>query len=321
MVGAYIFLRNFKGLRPGDKERITHAFIAFCIVKDGKGSVDHWEDKNVVRDFIKNKDHLKVVLSVGGWGVGGFSPAVSTPEKREIFAQSLIDIVNDYGFDGIDMDWEYPCDDIAGIEASPEDKPNYTAFIRLLREKLGPNKIVSMAAGAFQSAADNIEIPELAKLMDFINVMTYDIAPWDYVSHHTSLFPSDLTKNRSSHDAIAFFEKAGMPRNKLAIGSAFYGRLYKGVDGFDAPADGPPEFASGYEEAMKIAGENLKYDEKAETAYAYNPKERTFLSFDNPRSIKAKVKYVKDTGLAGIFYWEYTGDTEDSLLLKSMAGK
>jgi len=327
MTAAYIYTANFGGLRPGDAGRLTHANLSFALVKDGKGSVSHWPDPGAIREFAKNKGGLKVVLSVGGWGAGGFSPAAASPESREVFAQSLVDIVGDWGLDGIDMDWEYPCDDVAGIEASPDDRANFTALMRLLREKMGGGKILSMAAGGMQRCVDNLEIPELVGILDFINVMTYDMCPWDRVGYHTALFPSDIARGSPScHGAISLYEAAGVPREKLVIGAAFYPRLYRGVDGLDAPAANPPEFSGGgggYAGTLGLveAAGGLSYDEKAETAYAYNAKERLFLSFDNPRSLRAKVGYARSTGLGGIMFWEYSSDSKDSALLKAIAGQ
>lgn len=319
IIAAYIAEEKFQGLRSGDAGKLTHVNFAFAVVVDGRGSVSHWKNPENVREFVRNKGEIKALLSVGGWAAGGFSPAVSTPEKREIFAQSLVDIVNDFGFDGIDMDWEYPCDDIAGIEASPEDKPNYTAFMQLLREKLGNDRLVTMAAGGMQSCVDNLEIPKLVELMDFINIMTYDLCPWDYVSYHPSLYPSDITKNRDGSTIMDMYENAGVSRDKLVIGAAFYGRIYKDVDGLDKPAT-VPGFTEGYDDSMNMANEagGFSYDEKAEAAYAYNNKERTLVSFENPRTLKAKMDYVKSTGLAGIMFWEYSHDTADSTLLNAL---
>jgi len=319
ITAAYVFAERFEGLRPGDADRLTHVNFSFALIEDGKGSVDHWPNKEAIKEFIKNKGSIKAILSVGGWGAGGFSPAVATEENREMLAGSLLDIVNDFGFDGIDMDWEYPCDDIAGIEASPRDKYNYTTFIQLLRSKLGKDKIIAMAAGGMQKCADNLEIPKLVELMDFFNIMTYDMCPWNYVSYHSSLYPSDITNNIAGSIIIDIYEKAGVPRNKLVLGAAFYGRIYSDVDGLNA-AGTSPGFSNGYYEAMDMveSATEVHYDEKAETPYAYNAKDRTFLTFDNPRSLKAKMAYVKSAGLAGIMFWEYSHDTKESTLLKSL---
>ncbi|MCL2839759.1 MAG: glycosyl hydrolase family 18 protein [Defluviitaleaceae bacterium] len=319
IISAYINESIFTGLRDGDAERLTHVNFAFALVKDGKGSIDHWRNKEMIYNFIRNKGHLKVVLSVGGWGAGGFSPAVATVEGRELLAQSLVDIALNYGFDGIDMDWEYPGDDIAGIEASPSDRANYTMLIELIRQKLGKDKILSMAAGGTQKCIDNLEIDKLMKFMDFINLMTYDLCPWDKVSHHTALFPTEACK-MTGHSVAKLYENAGVARSQIILGAAFYARVYKNVDGIGSKVNSAPDFIDGgYPNTLKrIEISGLKYDNKAEAAYAYDPTTREFISFDNPRSLTAKMKYVKDNGLGGIMFWEYSHDDDKSTLLKSI---
>ncbi|MCL1786856.1 MAG: glycoside hydrolase family 18 protein [Defluviitaleaceae bacterium] len=322
IISAYVSEGAFKGLRPGDANRLTHINIAFAVVRDGRGSVRHWKNSEAIRNFIRDKGHLKMILSVGGWGAGGFSPAVATPQSREIFAQSLMDIVNDYGFDGIDMDWEYPCDDVAGIEASPDDKVNYTLFMELMREKLGPDKILSMAAGGMQSAVDNLELDKLMKVMNFINLMTYDMCPWDKVGYHTALFPSSAG-SPSSDKVVAMYEEAGVPRDRLVLGCGFYGRVYKDVDGLGAPTTtGPTFLGGGYPRIKeKIAKAGLQYDEAAEAPYVYDAETREFITFDNPRSLAAKMQYAKETGMGGVMFWEYTHDDEECSMLKALAGR
>jgi len=320
IISAYVAENTFSKLRPGDAERLTHINFAFAVVKNGKGSVDHWKNSEAVREFTRNKGHLKIILSVGGWGAGGFSPAVATPESRELFAQSLMDIVDDYGFDGIDMDWEYPCDDVAGIEASPDDKVNYTLFMELMRHKLGSDKILSMAAGGMQSCVDSLELDKLMAVMDFINLMTYDMCPWDKVGYHTSLYPSDVCEVRNGDMIVKMYEAAGVERSRITLGAAFYARVYKGVDGLNAKVDGPPGFlGDGYKgTCAKIAEHGLQYDEKAEAPYVYDKAAREFITFDNPRSLAAKMKYVRESGLGGIMFWEYACDDANSTLLKAM---
>ena len=324
IIAAYIYSgdRDFTKLRDGDAERLTHVNIAFALVKDGKASVDHWTNSKEIREFIKNKGHIKVVLSIGGWGAGGFSNACMTAEGRELLAQTLVDISNDYGFDGIDLDWEYPCSDMAGIDASPHDKVNYTLWVQLLREKLGAGKLLTMAAGGSQFCCDSLEIEKLMKEMDFINLMTYDMCPWDRVGHHTALFPSDAG-SPSSDKVVAMYEKAGVPRDRLVLGCGFYGRMYKDVDGLKAPATNAPTFLGGGYPRIKekIAKSGLQYDEAAEAPYVYDAEAREFITFDNPRSLAAKMKYVKETGMGGVMFWEYTHDDEDCSMLKALAGK
>jgi chitinase len=318
-ISAYIVEDLFDGLRPGDQDRLTHVNFAFALVKNGKASIDHWKNGEDIRSFLRNKGPLKALLSVGGWGAGGFSPAVATAESRAIFVASLMDIVDDYGFDGVDMDWEYPCDNSAGIEASPEDKPHFTALMTLLREKLGGERLLTMAAGASASCVRDLEIQKLAELLDFLNVMTYDMLNWSISGHHTSLYPSDISRSRCGSEMVQLYREAGMPAEKIMYGAAFYARVYRDVDGIDCPAKEAPGFwEGGYPGVLAHAGADYPYDEKAEAPYLYDPDEKIFLTFDDSRSLRAKRAYVHAEGLAGILFWEYHGDTEDGTLLRAL---
>ena len=323
IISAYIGEGRFQGmLRNDDAKKLTHVNFAFAVVKDGKASVAHWKNGEKVREFLRGKGPIKALLSIGGWGAGGFSPAVATLEKRDVFAQSLVDIADDYGFDGVDLDWEYPCSGAAGIEYSPDDKPNYTAWVASLREKLGKGKLLTMAAGASENCVKNLEIDKLVPLMDLFNIMTYDMAGWKRTSHHTSLYKSDISQSTYGDKAIKQYHEAGIPMEKLTLGCAFYGRIFKNVDGINCETDGEvPGFSGGYPNTMEMvkAAGGLSYDEKAEAPYAYNAKEKTFITFDNERSLKAKHKYAKAQGLAGVMFWEYSCDDENSSLLNALA--
>jgi len=317
VVSAYIAEHSFKGLRSGDAERLTHINIAFAVIKDGKGSIDHWANGDAIKQLIKDNGHIKVVLSVGGWGAGGFSPAVATAEGRELLSQSLVDIVDEYGFDGLDLDWEYPCSSAASIESSTDDKVNYTLWVQLLRQKLGAHGLLTMACGATQKCASDLEITKLVNVLDYFNLMTYDMCPWDKVGHHADLYASAQVAN--------VFADAGVPWEKLVLGAAFYARVYKDVDGIDAPLSGPLEYnflRGGYAETAARAQQiGLSYDTKAKAPYIYDANTREFITFDNPQSLKDKVDYVKANNMAGVMFWAYAFDDEDSTLLRAIAGK
>jgi chitinase len=109
-------------------------------------------DIKVIRQY--NPD-IKILLSVGGWGSGGFSPMAATETNRKKFAVSAVHVMIAAGLDGIDIDWEYPCINSAGIEASPDDKYNFTYMLAALREELdtittqsGNRPMLTTAVGA-----------------------------------------------------------------------------------------------------------------------------------------------------------------------------
>jgi chitinase len=324
ILSAYINANGFTGLRPGDAKRLTHVNFSFALVRDGKASVAHWKNPETIRAFVKERGHIKALLSMGGWGAGGFSPAVATAESREIFAQSYADIINDYGFDGGDLDWEYPGVEAGGIEQSPDDTQNFTLFMQLLRDKLGPDKLLTMAAGASESCVKGLEIDKLVNIMDFINIMTYDMCPQDSVGHHTALYPSKIAAPRCADSALKLFHDAGVPWNQLTLGGAFYARVYKDTDGLgSAAAEFPPGFAGGYPGIIKKAHEagGMLFDDDAKAPYIYDKTERAFYTFDDERSLRAKRAYALEKGLKGCMFWEYSCDGPDSPLLKAFAGE
>ncbi|GJL48079.1 hypothetical protein TUM17580_41380 [Citrobacter farmeri] len=135
----------------------------------------HSEESQVLR---KQNPQLKVLLSVGGWGARGFSGAAATPETRAVFIQSAMEIMQKYGLDGIDLDWEYPVNGAWGLVASqPADRENFTLLLKELRQAVGNHKLVTIAVGAnAESPKSWVDVKAIAPLLDYINLMTYDMA-------------------------------------------------------------------------------------------------------------------------------------------------
>ncbi|HVL24360.1 MAG TPA: glycosyl hydrolase family 18 protein, partial [Thermomicrobiales bacterium] len=131
--------------------------------------------------------HLRTLISLGGWtGSGGFSDAAATPEGREAFAASCIELFLTRWpgvFDGIDIDWEYPVH--GGLPDNgyrPEDRRNCTLLFAELRRQLdelgartGQRYLLTAALPAGKALpVSTFEIGEIAGILDWVNVMTYD---------------------------------------------------------------------------------------------------------------------------------------------------
>lgn len=316
-----------------DVGKIDTLIFAFAQLKDGRVMLDDQRAATLQKLLALKSDNakLKVDVSVGGWGAGGFSEAASTAEGRQLFADSAAQMLSAQHADGLDVDWEYPGHHESGIHSSPEDKANFTLLLKAVRaslDRIGSKDgkhytlSVAIADGPFVSG---IDIPAIDPLLDWFNLMTYDFvnANTPTTGHHTGLHASPLIKGdgRATDRAVQQFLAAGVPPRKLLIGAAIYGREFADVN----PAHDGLYQTYGHFQKM-IAWPELKqhfigkqgyvrhWDAVAQAAWLWNAKTHSFITYDDPQSIAAKAAYVKAEHLGGIMYWEQTNDPTDELL-------
>lgn len=319
---AYAGNKGIRMMTPEDARRLTHINLAFGVIEDGLLSLKHldiWEDLPKIRQW--NPD-IKFVLSVGGWGAGGFSEMAATPEGRRAFAISCREAINKHGLDGIDMDWEYPCSSSAGIASSPDDKENFTHLMRDLRAIAG-ERIVSIAAGAGRYFVRDTQMDLVSEVCDYIQLMTYDMRSGfnRQAGHHTGLYASASDETGMTvQRAVEVFHTAGVPKNKLVIGGAFYSRRWDGVPdvnhGLLQQAETVGNYGPGYDtllaEYIDKNGWTRHWDDAAKAPFLFNGSE--LISYDDPQSLKLKCRYLKEEGLLGIMYWEHSCDSTHTLL-------
>lgn len=326
---GYIGDSGLSYITKEDALRHTHFNIAFGHIVDGKVTVTlkNMDKIATIREY--NPD-IKVILSVGGWGAGGFSEAASTQEGRELFAKTSVEAIEKYGLDGIDLDWEYPSYSEAGIASSKDDKVNFTLLLKEIREHLNvigerDNKhyMLTIAVGADQYYVEGTEMDKAVEYLDYVQLMSYDMRGGfqTLTGHHTNLFNSTGDLFRISCDRSAsIFENAGVPREKLLLGVAFYSRMWKDVPNINnglfqmSPGNGGygPDYSTLKEEYINVNGFERHWDDEAKAPYLYNG--RDFITYDDEESIAHKCKYVLDTNLAGIMYWQFECDNTNTLI-------
>ena len=258
---------------------------------------------------------LKILLMVGGWGkqADGFSMMARDPDKRKAFCQNCAKICDEYGIDGVDLDWEYP-----GYGAkdgdytngySTEDEKNFTILVKELREALGINRLISYAASDSGKYMDHKAALEY---VDYINVMTYSMGDPPY-RHNSPLYKS-FQNPRGGAESIEIFYGKGIPYNRMNYGIAYYGH----GDGTVYPSsvqywrindiltkgtwtkDGKTHDVTGY---------NKRYwDATGMVPYLGDASGRMYASYEDLESIEIKIKYIKNKGLLGAFGWEYRED-------------
>lgn len=276
----------------------------------------------------KQANHFKLLLSIGGWSIDGFSDMALSKQSRQKFIDSVCVYLKAIDADGVDLDWEYPTIDAAGIVARAEDTTNFNALISefktallQLETQLNKKMYLTIAIGAHEKVINTTFGENTANLvanLDWINVMTYDIRGSfsKKAGHHTNLLPYADQIDSAKH-SIDLLLKRGIPAEKLVIGAAFYGRVWtQPVDGVSVGATFENSGAKtiDYTELaplIKNKQVSVAFDQEAQAEYFYN--QTQFISIDTPKSIHLKRDFIQKQGLGGIMFWEYSLDQTGDL--------
>lgn len=331
-VTGYVFTRGTV-LTAGqvDGNKLTRINYAFSNIEGGRmvlGTPADAQNLALLTAMRNANPRLTVLVSVGGWlWSTNFSDMVLTPESRSGFEDSVMRFLAKYDLDGLDIDWEYPGMPGAGHPFRAEDKQNFTALLRELREqfdavarKSGKRLYLTVAMGSSDEVIAHTEMRKVQRYVDTVNLMTYDYyeAGSDPTTgHHAPLFvdPAD-PKKVSSDESVRAFEKAGVPAEKILLGVPFYGREWGEVPDQNHGLFQPGKTIPGaYAPFSAIDGNQLGagftryWDAAANAPYLYNAEKHIFVSYEDPESLKAKCKYVRDHKMGGVMFWDYAGDS------------
>ncbi|AOA63291.1 Putative chitinase [Komagataella phaffii CBS 7435] len=276
------------------------------------------------------KPSLQTSMSIGGWGrTDGFKALMKDESKVEQFVSSCVSAMQEFGFDGVDLDWEYPSND--------EEGQFLLHLVSSLKRKLSQLEahyelppdtfLITLATPASLYTLQHYPLSRLDLFVSFWNVMTYDFAgSWSpQTEYHSNLY-SPKGEMLSVKDAMAYYVRNAIPPNKLIMGLPNYGRGFGNTDGYNKKFKGVGKGTSdeegiyNYNMLPQNFKDNEKYDPEAVAAYSYEPISRTFVSYDTPRVVREKAKFVKNNGYGGAMWWEACGDfyfdnPEQSLLL------
>jgi chitinase len=325
------YVRDGTNVAQIHPEKLTHINFAFAkIDAAGKVALPHpgiAPQLAQLRGLKARNPDLKILLSVGGWTADGFSDAAVSADARLQFAQSAVDVLRDQSLDGIDLDWEYPGQDVAGIKARPEDRENFTLLLQELRERHDASRpgYLLPIASADHDYFDHTEMDKLHVYLDWINVMTYDFfnSMSPTTGNHAGLYRSKFAAatDRDGDTAVKQHLAAGIPPHKLVLGAAFYGRAFGEVnplhDGLNQPFGsfvGAFPYAELAQTRIDRDGFIRKWDPVAQAPFLWNATTRTFISYEDPQSLAAKARYVRTHRLGGLMFWELSQDLDDQLL-------
>lgn len=323
-------------------DRLTHLNYAFAnVTKRGRVVLERRRDSvNLMRLGALRDDHpdLKLLLSIGGWAWSDyFSNAALTDASRRRFARSAVRLLDTYNLDGLDINWEFPGRPGQDNIHRSEDAENFTRLLRTVRAHLkaqgkadgrtGEDRyLLTVAAGATRQYLRHTNMTEAHKPLDFINLMTYNFrGRWSLqTGHHANLrAPADVPQALSAAASVEMWTNMGIPTRKLVLGVPFYGRGWGGVRSSNRGLHQPYDKALGAFSYETLAQSYVNqrgfaryWDASAQAPYLWSPDSLTFISYENPRSVRAKADFVRSRGLGGLMYWQHTHDT--GALLKAL---
>lgn len=340
IAGYYASWAAYSGYTPSNipADKLTHIKYAFANVSSDLKIMmgdTHIDPSNFekLRQLKQQNPHIKTLISVGGWTWSGrFSDVALTNSSRTAFADSVVAFIKQHGFDGVDIDWEYPVG--GGLSSNvtrPQDKQNFTLLMAKLREKLdaqaaadGRPYLVTFAGASGVFFADNTELSLLANHVDFAVIMTYDMHgawPGSYTDFNAPLFTPKETSPQykwSCDDAVKLWQDRGFPKSKIVMGIPFYGIRFNGVSNSNNGLY--QTFTTGasisYDRIVSLYLSDPAYGRyvhtDAKVPWIFNG--TTFISYDDADSIAAKAAFIKQRDLGGAAIWELSQNADGTLL-------
>lgn len=316
---------------------------------------------NILQTMKKQYPDVDLLISVGGWaGSRGFYTMLDTDAGINTFADSCVDFIRTYGFDGVDIDFEYPSS--TSQSGNPDDfdlseprraklNERYNLLMKTLREKLdaasktdGKDYLLTAAVTASSWVLGGVSSNEYAKNLDFLSVMSYDFhGGWnEFVENLANIYPDPADKETSAMlmpvlnmDWAYRYYRGVLPSEKILMGIPYYTRGWENVQGgtnglhgtSKTPASGKyniwgddlngdgvlePAGANPLWHGLNLMDQdpNVKeyWDDVGKVPHLWNDKDKTFLSFENEKSIDERVKYIEDKNLGGALIWVMNGD-------------
>ncbi|KAK9413532.1 hypothetical protein SUNI508_11854 [Seiridium unicorne] len=337
-------------IAAGSLTHINYAFALFQEVDDDEWEIS-WDqmEKNdlsdLISEFVGLKDNnpgLSCFLSIGGWSFNDgdtasyWSDMASTSAGRKSWSKSVLSTMVKYGFDGVDLDWEYPVASDRG--GSEEDKDNYVKLIKELRsvfDTSGEAYGITFTIPTSYWYLQHFDIETMVgdSGADWVNVMSYDLhGTWDGNSPWTESVLAAHTNLTEIETAMDLLWRNNVDPSKVVLGMGFYGRSFT-MDDVTCSTPGCAWSGAGsagsctategilsYKEIQELLGDSesvLTYDEDAAVSYLVYETDQ-WISFDTNKTFQQKVDWANDHCLGGVMIWALDQDTYDWQALSAL---
>ncbi len=334
IVGFYV---SIGPLPESTLSRVTH-LIDFVTANLHDGCSPSAEDDAEfaqLAEFKATHPNLNVMLSIG---LGGdqWSRAAASPRLTERIASSCAALIDRLGFDGLDVDWEFP--------DGPTDKANLTPFMAGLRSALDAlgtgHHFLSMDTPSawVQAVPPWIDFAAVSQSVDWYNVMAYDSAGPLTAAEGVTGFNAPLSVPTGATFLLAKFpnivvsrelyRQAGVPDHQIVMGLPFYGVQYKHVrprnngiwQPFDRSQDDAYQQHCYHDLGPALASSTRTWNEGAASPWLWDEATSTAISYDDPESISAKTTYVHNERLGGVMVFTLNCDDPEGNLTAAVAG-
>ena len=320
-VGGYYvgYERNLYPIADVDFSAITHLMVGrLTPVADGT-LTRHFDIDDVQGPIWAQRAidaahaaRRRAILMIGGAGEVEGWRAAADDATRPTFVANLLDAVDEFDADGLDIDWE---------PLPPSDYADFIALAQALRAAR-PNLELTLPLGWVNvnfagPPGEPAFLQTIAPLFDQINIMTYEMAA-AYDGWH-SWFASPLAGEAgntpsSVTSSIDYYLDAGVPAAKLGVGIGFYGNCFRNVTQPRVPvaladfitSDGAMSYrniTTDYLPAMSQAFDAVAQAPWLSSVAQTGPRQCNFVTYENAASIAAKGAYVDDEGLGGTIIW------------------
>lgn len=277
-----------------------------------------------------HKAGVKVLLGIGG----DFAALDGNPNLTATLVGNLWDFITQNGYDGIDIDWEYP--------TSGEADTFYGLMQALRNTFTSPTYIISADVPPWGGEGTGYSIPQVDPYLDYFNIMMYDCAgPWTEDGQlNSEIFwdtgdpdPWECQPGGAANEAIAIFLQEGVSPSQLNMGTPFYGYLYTNVSALwgecpnashtkDGDCDGTVvsvNYGTYIKQRINKKGWQTFYDEVSLVPYMLRANGgKGFITYDDMSSTYYRVWYADwQQNLGGTFMWsldaDYDGQSQDLL--------
>lgn len=327
-----------KDITKNQLEKLTHV-VFYSIQMNSNGTVQFKNPKSQERFLsLRNKSKgvkspLKVMISIGGQDNSDyFSTVVADSNKHKTFIDSIFTFIKENQIDGVDIYWKWPVE---------SDKFGYATFLKQLNQIFQGRYTLSVVAppAGVNHWETGFDLDEIIEYVDFVNVYSMDYyGPWD-TQYGTPTGPTAPLysgvgdrKKFNVDNTMQYYVCETKKQSKFNIVVPFYVRLWKNVSDAvesekeifrnaqltDGKAVGSP-----YMSRRTVESEGLKltpesWDEETKSAFIYNHNNGTYLTFETERSIIAKLNFIKEMNLGGVWIWSVDMDDDRNSLLGNL---